>query len=81
MAEPVTYEYDSERYVTRARTVGGRSIGITIPVGMRKEKGIRPGTKLLVKIRVIRDDQKETGEDGFRGPLPAHLRRGEEDQI
>lgn len=80
MADPVTYEYDSERYVTRARTVGGRSVGITIPVGMRKERGIRPGTKLLVKIRVLRDD-RETSDDDFRGPLPAHLRRGEEDQI
>lgn len=71
------YEYDRERFVTRARVIGGRSIGVTIPIYMRSDLGIRPGTKVMVKIRVLKEgDGSEVSEDDFRGPLPADLRRG-----
>ena len=56
MAYNKSYVYDKGQFVMVARNLGGRSVGITGPDAVRREMGIRPGVKLMVKLRVIKED-------------------------
>lgn len=59
-----SYEYDKGQFVARARALGGRSVGVTVPDQVRRNMGIRPGVTLVVKVRVAKE--KDEPEADFR---------------
>lgn len=60
----ISYVYDKGQFVAVARNLGGRSVGVTVPDQVRREMGIRPGVKLVVKVRIAKESDQP--EEDFR---------------
>ena len=62
-----SYVYDKGKFIATARSLGGRSVGVCVPDAIRREYGIRPGVKVIVKVRVVVEGEDE---EGFRWTAP-----------
>lgn len=62
-----SYVYDKGKFIATARSLGGRSVGVCIPDAIRREYGIRPGVKVIAKIRIVEEGEDE---EGFRWTGP-----------
>lgn len=63
MEQRISYSYDKGQFIASVRNMGGRSIGVTIPTDMRRELGLRPGMRVVVKVRIAKE--KEGPEEDF----------------